>query len=308
MITPHEGQTCSEVSAVREEPLYPTATHGEAWLLLEYPSPHKAHALAESDLPDQVKTHLENALARIPNSRVQLVKNQASGGEGGLRFVLVGSSEDDAWHTTLTLQRYEDLVDQDLYDLWQSGSRGQVATAASTFFLVCTNGARDPCCARYGVPVYRELKRVAGEPVWQTSHVGGHRFAANVLLFPHGLYYGRLRPSDVRSLVDATRRGELLLDNFRGRACYTEVAQAGEVLLRQETGELALSVFQLLEVRPGEGGAPAIVRFLNREDGLIHRLEIEKQVSPELAPRSCRGGKSAPVVSYLLRSHSAIQP
>ena len=62
-------------------------------------------------------------------------------------------------------------------------------------WLVCTNGKRDACCARDGLPVARALAALRPDEAWECSHLGGHRFAANVALAPR------------RPLLRAGRRG-----------------------------------------------------------------------------------------------------
>ena len=32
--------------------------------------------------------------------------------------------------------------------------------------------------------------------MWQSSHIGGDRFAGNVVFLPEGLYYGRVEPAE----------------------------------------------------------------------------------------------------------------
>ncbi len=63
--------------------------------------------------------------------------------------------------------------------------------------VVCTHGKRDRCCAKNGRPLYDALRRETESGwVWQSTHVGGDRFAGNVVVFPQGLYYGRVEPGD----------------------------------------------------------------------------------------------------------------
>jgi hypothetical protein len=57
-------------------------------------------------------------------------------------------------------------------------------------FLVCEHVQRNACCARFGGPLAVELTARYPGQVFQTTHVGGHRFAANLVILPHGLYYG----------------------------------------------------------------------------------------------------------------------
>jgi hypothetical protein len=85
-------------------------------------------------------------------------------------------------------------------------------------YLVCTHGRRDVCCARFGLPLARALGAAHPGQVWETTHVGGHRFAANLVLLPHGLYYGPVDEVAAAAAIDAYRRGEIAPGRYRGRA------------------------------------------------------------------------------------------
>lgn len=77
--------------------------------------------------------------------------------------------------------------------------------------LVCTHGANDAACGKFGYPVYNLLRaKYAAESggrlrVWRTSHIGGHRFSPTLLDFPEGRYWGHLELGHVEELV--LRRG-----------------------------------------------------------------------------------------------------
>jgi hypothetical protein len=101
-------------------------------------------------------------------------------------------------------------------------------------YLVCTNGARDPCCAIRGPAVAQALERVRPGQVYECSHLGGHRFAANVLVLPDGLCFGRLDARSAPSLARELEAGRLPLDNFRGRTAYEPEQQAAEILVRRQ--------------------------------------------------------------------------
>jgi hypothetical protein len=103
-------------------------------------------------------------------------------------------------------------------------------------YLVCTNGARDPCCAIRGAAVAKALAAARPGAAYESSHLGGHRFAANVLVLPDGLCFGRLDVRSALALVDELDAGRLPLEHFRGRTSLTEEQQAAEILLRRELG------------------------------------------------------------------------
>lgn len=103
-------------------------------------------------------------------------------------------------------------------------------------YLVCTNGARDQCCAIRGAAVVKALAAARPGAVYESSHLGGHRFAANLLVLPDGLCFGRLDVRSAVALVDELDAGRLPLEHFRGRTSLTEERQAAEVLVRRELG------------------------------------------------------------------------
>jgi len=93
--------------------------------------------------------------------------------------------------------------------------------------LVCTQGRHDLCCAVRGRPVAHELARSARLwDVWECSHVGGDRFAANLLLLPSGEMFGGLDPASAVGALDVFDAGRIDLPHHRGRVGRTPVAQA----------------------------------------------------------------------------------
>jgi len=103
-------------------------------------------------------------------------------------------------------------------------------------YLVCTNGARDPCCAIRGPAVAQALARVLPGEVYECSHLGGHRFAANVLVLPDGLCFGRLDARTAVALAAELEAGRLPLEHLRGRTALDPEQQAAEILIRRELG------------------------------------------------------------------------
>lgn len=74
---------------------------------------------------------------------------------------------------------------------------------------ICTHGSRDCRCGVVGEQLKETMReemrkhevRVLGEGskrihIYGVSHVGGHKWAANALVYPHGDWYGNLRLSD----------------------------------------------------------------------------------------------------------------
>jgi hypothetical protein len=167
-------------------------------------------------------------------------------------------------------------------------------------FLVCTHGRRDKCCAKFGVPLYRALREAAGDAVWQSSHVGGDRFAANLVCFPHGLFYAHAAPESGARIVSAYRDGRLSLgDEFRGRACYAYPIQAAEHFVREETGIDAVEGLRHLgSERAGEKSWR--VRFAGPGGAGIHEALVSTRPSQHRRHLTCHSEEERPVNEFVL--------
>jgi hypothetical protein len=153
-------------------------------------------------------------------------------------------------------------------------------------YLVCTNGARDPCCAIRGPAVAQALERILPGQVYECSHLGGHRFAANVLVLPDGLCFGRLDARTAIALAGELEAGRLPLPHLRGRTALSPEQQAAEILVRRQLGLTGLGDLSLVQVC---GSEPLTVFELADGRRVGARLR-----SKTLQPRrvSCRDQKT----------------
>ena len=72
--------------------------------------------------------------------------------------------------------------------------------------FVCTHSKRDNRCGKAGILTFNALVDQAEQDdnilVSEQSHVGGHAFAGNVLAFPGGDLFGRVRPCHAHLLIE----------------------------------------------------------------------------------------------------------
>lgn len=283
---------CSEVARLSGAPLAGSATQATWWLLLEYTRPWQAEATRDNSLPAAVQARL--AEVEAAGGRVQCLR-QFGRNQPPWRCYVALTGADEQRLFRFDLAHYADLLTLDLAALRQGAAyREHVSTERLT--LVCTNGKRDRCCARFGAEVYRHWLALPSDNLWQTTHLGGHRYAAVVLWLPEGVQYGYVRPEDGPALTAARRQGHIWLENWRGRTFYAPVAQAADAYLRAAWGLAGLadvSVVDSAETAPGRWQVT-----LQIHDGRQARVQLQSEISPpELV--SCSPAKTKTAVRFV---------
>ena len=219
---------CSEQNP--GEPMPGTADHVGVWVLLEYKPTWKPRALQDNSLGRTTRDWLDDNLKRL----------EAAGMRPRPQFVRQPDVDSDAvrlfvgWPGHLRCFHgagYGFLESLDLHALISRPDDFAAEVLKEPHYFVCTNGQRDVCCARHGLPCYAALRERVGQRVWQVTHLGGHRFAPNVLVLPQGALYGRVHAAQADTFVNRVEAGELCFPLLRGRSWYAKPVQAAEALL-----------------------------------------------------------------------------
>ena len=122
---------------------------------------------------------------------------------------VVQADDDGAEVRRIELSRLDELARVDL--------DGAGEPMNGSLVLVCGHGARDQCCALRGTAVYGALAPAVGaDDLWISSHQGGHRFAANVVVLPQGVQLGRVSVEGAARVVGEALDGRLPSSGYRG--------------------------------------------------------------------------------------------
>jgi hypothetical protein len=261
------------VSLAAGEPLYGTASRVRGWLLLEQPGPWGRDAVLQSRLDPGLAAAL---LARARAARVRLLLIRPAGRlvEGPRRCFVAHSGRRVRWLEERLLDDPAELLDLDLDGVRAGVPPGFGRASPEPLFLACTNGRHDRCCASWGRPLAAALAASHGQRAWECSHIGGDRFAGNLVCLPHGLYFGRVGPQAGPRVAAAYGRGLVDLDHYRGRSCDPPAVQAAEWFARRGLGLVELDALTLLGVRVAPDGLIA-VGF----DGPAGRVEVRLRVA-----------------------------
>jgi len=274
--------TCTESSLESNEEMYGTAPRVDVWFVLEYPGHWTKDALEHTKIPEEVMTVIRGYLGSTPNSRLQLIKKPRKS-ESGITLFIALSRESEPKLFELKLDSYEDLLDIDINSILSDES----FMRKDPLFLICTNGAHDGCCGKFGMPVYLDIQ--AGEygpDTWETTHLGGHRFASTFVCLPHGVYYGRVREGKIaNALIEEYKNGTVNLRSLRGRTCFDKDVQAAEYFLRTETEKTDLSNFRFNDKKKNKQDIS--VTFEDVPQNKLYEVRLRKYDSPLKIIKAC---------------------
>ncbi|MFI0349180.1 sucrase ferredoxin [Actinomadura sp. 9N407] len=269
-----------------ERPCLASATaKARSWLLIEHPGPwpERIESLTSpAPIAEAVRAALAAGvrpqLIRRPGRRRRIPPVQVYAG-----FSDGGPDGGEVWLEGRELADPAELAGLDLRALAAGERPGFGEPVDDPVLLVCTHGRRNACCARTGAPLARHLSERFGSFIWETSHVGGDRYAANLVCLPHALYYGDLGPDEATAAVEAYLNGQVRLAHLRGRAGRPEPVQAAEHFVREHS-----KIFDIdgvtVESLSGRSPYEALVRA--RENR--YRVIIESVEQPDPCGRDCQ--------------------
>jgi hypothetical protein len=278
---------CADASEARSEPMFATASYVRDWLLVEQPGGWGFNAATQSRMATEVGAALV-VHARAEGVRLILIKRGTRFASPKPHAYACHVSPHSAWLERLDIDKPEDLLDVDLSAVREDrGGLGE--TVSEPIYLVCTHGRHDACCSIKGNPVSRLLCATYPGRGWEASHIGGDRFAANIVCLPAGAYLGRVRVEEVARLTGDLEAGRVDLAHYRGRCCYPFAIQAGEYFVRVETNIRELNDVVLVRAERVDAatllatfdavGRPVTVRVRASADPSSYRLTCKAERS-----------------------------
>ncbi len=304
MTEPGPTFRCADAARLRTDPLAGSAPQANRWLLLEHPGPWPVDAVAGAGIDPAVLAVLQAAAGRA-TARILLVRRPGRINRlAARRWIVAGP--DLGWVAGPWTE------DRDLTAAAEAlvADPAQAGGVTEPIMLVCAHGVHDACCAIRGRPVASALAVEWPGQVWECSHVGGDRFAPNVVVLPDGYYYGNL---DVQSAVHTMRQhlaGAVEAAPLRGVARFPPPVQAAVVAAYERLGPLpsnAFTVDSVTQVGPHhDHGSETTVDMRVADLGRV-RVDVVALRRPA-AQLTCRAASVTPATEYRIESFTMLPP
>jgi hypothetical protein len=290
---------CADASEERAESMAGTASTVRSFLLVEHPGPWGVDALVDARMPKGIGPELR-ARAAATGTKVLLIRRPRGGAPAakGVRVFAAYAHHADPWLETTVLDHLHGVHDLDLEALTAGRSPG-LTPHAEPVLAVCTHGRHDACCAERGRAVAAGLAEAFPDQTWEASHVGGDRFAANLLVLPHGLYFGRLDAASARGVTRLLAAGELDLDHLRGRSGLATPLQAAEAALRRYVDERRLGAVRFVSRQVDAGRTDARqTAALFDVAGRRYAVAVTSTRGEDLQRLTCKALRENPVMHH----------
>jgi hypothetical protein len=224
----NSGFRCADDAGARGELMAGTASRADRFVLVEFPTPwpHKALDVFSDDLRASLAAACEATSAKL-----MLIRRPGERTPTHRRWAVYDVKQRRScwgeWSSEEDLGALVATASSASSDHWSS----------EPAVLVCTHARHDACCGLRGRPVAAALAETHQDVVWECTHAGGHRFAANLVLPLDGTYYGRIEAKDAVAVVDAhLEKSEVSAEHVRGFSWMAPAAQAVAVEAHRRWG------------------------------------------------------------------------
>lgn len=311
---------CAESSLQAGEEMIGSAVGYQTYVLIECPTPWAVEAIDSPTVPQNLRELMIQVRQTHSSLRFLLITGQPKQPQQ-VRVLIYHQPSTQFMNA---YRRYEVEVDTiaqvaDVISTFLSGALSPTPTDHATpkDVLICTHGSHDHCCAKYGIPFYRQaiaLVTDLGMPdirIWKASHFGGHRFAPTAITFPDGRYYGRLEPESLSSIL--THKGDINCFQrvYRGWGILPVELQVleQEVLIKSGWDWLQLSIaYQILSQAIDKSWTDVLLSIKKPEGEILqYRAEVIRDATQTMCLKgSCSAVREAVFFKYAV-SHLHLQ-
>ncbi len=265
--TPGPGRSvrCSDTARERCDPLVGTAAPARRWFLIEHPGPWRIDAFAGSGIQADIQQRIVDA-ARAGGARILLIRRPGRRVQQSSRAWAVishdGPSHWGSWEADGDLLAAIEPLSAPAQSAPAQSAPvpsfeppdSRADDPSNQALLICAHGVHDACCAIRGRPVAAALADRWPAATWECSHVGGDRFAANLVVVPDGIYYGGLDPDTAVDVVAEHLAGRVSARHLRGVSTAIPLAQAAIAAVHERYGPAGPRDVGVDGILPGDDG------------------------------------------------------
>lgn len=260
---------CSEITLNINEPLYGSAPTASRFILITWPKKFwKSKALLSDHLPQDI---FELNLKLESSEQPPLIR-LISSPEISENYSDIYIFPDQVKYSKVTPSDIASVIDSHLSEIHHETYSPE--KISGKIITLCTHGTHDQCCAKFGSGIFPVIRQIIFHnklniSLFESSHIGGHRFAATCMVFPECDCYGRLQDFPLETfLLDFIDKNKIFTDAYRGNILNSRIEQA-----------LLFAAFRYINEK-NISGIPEITDIQNRSENLaLSTININNNTS-----------------------------
>lgn len=273
---------CAKSSLENKDGLIGTASGFNKLLLIEYNETFEDKAFVNSNIDELVKQKIQEEFIVNSDTRLLLIKRDNPKNINKINVFAIYNDYNNLSINHFMINAYSEFLEMDLEEIFKKNNY------SDSFYLVCTNGKKDKCCGKFGMKIYKDLISKNAD-VWQCTHVGGDRFAPNIIAIPSLINYGHVENEDLQEIIDCTNKKEVYLKKYRGSSSLSLYNQAAEGFIRERYN---IKDFKILKFINSERiNAKQILSQFNIENEGEKIILVTKEKSDYFNYLSCKQEK-----------------
>ena len=302
-----KSKLCSTLSSSNGEDLGGSAPSWTNLLLFELALPWEESIHTNHNFPKKVADLLYGVNLPGEETRLQCIAPDPAYSSAGTRVMLFTKPKKHfSMYNKLEFQVPDNLLISLIETLLTQGTMTPFDHyrnhAVTRDILVCTHGSHDVCCASLGYPIYEFLKKEKSPPsniqlrIWRTNHVGGHRFAPNIIDMPEGRMWARLNKRNIKSWLTRTRPANAFKKFYRGWAAmnspYMQIAE--REILATEDWDWTKQIIQTSsqKLNNNSNHARLIIRATNASNDINRTYTATVKMTGTVPKIDCITGKN----------------
>jgi len=224
-----ESKFCSTLCQQSGEPLAGTAPFAEHIVFITWPKKFWEYEALESKggFPTGLKKWMKEKSKICGKISIRLASRAELGNDKVEIFIYPGK------------KYFSNVLPKEIPEILELNFQPNISSNLSygkfenDQIFICTHGRHDKCCAKFGQKLADQMRYFIQKQnlpieVWESSHLGGHRFAATMIDFPSGRVYGRMTPYEIPKFLESRKRGLIYSSAYRGSLFLQELEQVAE--------------------------------------------------------------------------------
>ena len=283
---------CSIMTRQTGEPLAGTAPFAKHFVFITWPKKYWRYDALDSKggFPEGLKEWMKSQSEITGKVSIRLVSHKELNNESVNIYIY----PEKIYYSNILPEEISGVLMS--HFLNECNSKNIAKNIEKDHILVCTHGRHDKCCAKFGQELANNLRNHLKDQqnnieVFDSSHLGGHRFAPTMIDFPSGSAYGHLKTEEITDYFETRKLGMVYAQAYRGSVFLPDLVQVAEAYvqrfrsIKQWNCRVKISNLEKLNYESFR----CVALFASLENGLTSQTEIPDQLTFKFKQKGYEG-------------------